>query len=81
MLVVNTFVEMNLVCLVMHLVLLNFGWNMMVLQLSLYYHDNSTDGGKAVDFVYGGDPSSLSYFGAFADNDMVATYKACCSPH
>ena len=81
MLVVNTSVVMNLVYLVMHLVLLNFGRNMMVLQLSLYYHDNNTDGGKAVDFVYEGDPSSLSHFGLFHDNDIIATYKTCCSPY
>ena len=79
MLVVNTFVIMSLVYLVMHLVLWNFGRNMMVLQLSLYYHDNSTDGGKAVDFAYGGDSSSLSYSGAFIDNDNVATHETCCS--
>ena len=52
----------------------------MVLQLSLYYHDNSRDGGKAVDFVYGGDLGRIHDAGIFHDNDIVATYKTCCSP-
>lgn len=80
MLVVNTSVVMNLVCLVMHLVLLNFGWNMMVLQLSLYYHDNSTDGGMAVCYVYGGVAEDLTGSGLFHVNDMIAEFVLCCSP-
>ena len=73
MLVVNTFVEMNLVYLVMHLVLLNFGRNMMVLQLSLYHHDNSGDGGSSFWPEYGGRVGNMRNCGIFCDNEHPKT--------
>ena len=54
---------------------------MMVLWLTLYYHDNNGDAGKAIDETYGGQPIVSTQCGIFYDNDMEAISDMCCSPN
>lgn len=68
----------DLVCFVTTVIILKL---ILVLKLTLYYHDNNGDAGKAIDETYGGQPIVSTQCGIFYDNDMEAISDMCCSPN
>lgn len=51
----------------------NFAW-VYDGSLTIVYHHNDGDGGRAVDVVYGSVSRYVSWSGIFYDEDMVAIY-------